>query len=201
MKNKENLINEIKTKRIKQDELDNLIHEQEIKLVEMVNMDLNDMGIITQYRKGDKQISIYKDDKWSINRDIRISFGGGNFHIQFPHIINEMNSYIQIQVFKVLSKYENELTDIQLDYLANYDYMRRDEEFELQNVVAEEMFNTLEKDGFLELNGRIFKMEKWQKGRYIITFPNEYTKSYFKKDILSILFQEAREVVKSLVKI
>lgn len=201
MKNKQTLINTIKTNRIKTKELEHSIHQQEIKLIEMVSEELTNLGISNEYRENDKHLNISFEGKFRMNRDIRISFYGGNFQLNIPHIINEMNSFIQIQVFKILSKFENELTDLQLDYLAMYNCRERNEEYELNQIVNEELFNTLKTEGFLKVNGRTYKMTESQKGRYLITFPGDYTKSLFKTSILDKLYHEAREVSRELVKI
>lgn len=199
MKNKETLINKIKTNRIKTKELEHSIHQQETNIMKMVSDELTTLGIPHDYRKGEKYLNINPTGEWILNREIRISFGGGNFHIQFPHIINQMNCYFQIQVFKILSKFENELTDLQLDYLAMYECKDRNDVWELEQIVNEELFNKLETDGVLKVNGETYKMTKGEKGRYNITFPYGYTKSLFKTNILDKLLHETKDVVRVLV--
>ena len=196
MKNKQTLIETIKSKKKTTSVLRGTIKEQQVSLMRKVSSELVDNKIFHRYTERDYRIEIPIGD----SQEAIIQLSGGNFRVSFPNVIYDLNSITQIMVFRILGKFDNELTDIQLDIRGEVMNQRWQEEMELDRVVAEEIFEELKSKGVLEVNGRTYGLTTGQKGRYNFTTPSGEIKSLFKSDIVSRLVNEASIVAKELVK-
>lgn len=197
MKTIETLLSEITTNKTRVEDLQSSITTQVNHLMSNVSTELIKEGVSLEYRERHNTIEIPVNQWQSIN--IRFNTGGAYFMIDTPNTHKNVSASLQVKIYKVLSMFENELTDIQLDLIEQSNIERWETENELVNAITEDMFNHLSLTGELNLPYKKYTMTKGNRGRYNLTETASedlgswsLTRSYFKSQVIDELRYHAR---------
>jgi hypothetical protein len=198
-----NLVLEIKNNNEKANKLRSSITQQKEDLMAKVRMALENEGLELQ-PKWDNSRDIYiGNDNFHNNNAIRVSFGGGNFHIQLPPIYNTPNAHIQFVIYSVLAKFQSEVIDIQLDIVNETNIDKHRDEWKLQDEITEDLFRKLRTDGKLVVDGLTYEYNDFVKGRMVLNITsgsNTEVKSYFPNMVKDKLKSHSYKIADTLLK-
>ena len=198
-----NLVLEIKNSKEKANKLRSSITQQKEDLMAKVRMALENEGLELQ-PKWDNSRDIYiGNDNFHNNNAIRVSFGGGNFHIQLPPIYNTPNAHIQFVIYSVLAKFQSEVIDIQLDIVNETNIDKHRDEWKLQDEITEDLFRKLRTDGRLVVDGFTYEYNDFVKGRMVLNITsgsNTEVKSYFPNMVKEKLKSHSYKIANTLLK-
>jgi hypothetical protein len=199
----ETLITKIKDNKDKSYNLRLSISEQKIQLMDKVRKSLEKAGMKLSPKYPNSS------DIFSLDNQVRISFGEGNFRIDLPHIIEKPNADIQFLVWSVLSKFYDDVMDIQLDMVNNnkIENPYYDDYHEAINMISKKMVDDFFTNGEISIGKIKYKYVGYNKGRFVVniihqrpSWKDDETKSYHKSKLVDIFKDEARVMADTLIK-
>jgi hypothetical protein len=206
MKTIETLITDIKKNTEKSNNLRMSITQQKENLMGKVRIALEKEGLELQPKwHNDNDITIGND----LHRNIRVSFTGGNFRVDFPPIYKQPNAHIQFVIFAVLAKFQDEVMDIQLDIVNDTNMDRQDGKMELIDMIADNMVSSLLEGNCIQADSKSYKYIETIKGRIVVKItkiimygnePESETKSYFPSKLKDIFRSSAHKKADTLIK-
>lgn len=201
----ETLITKIKDSKEQSDNLRLSIYEQEVELMDKVRKSLEKAGMKLSPKYPNSTDIYSSDDKF------RVAFGGGNFRVDLPHIIGKPNADIQFLIWGVLSKFYDEVMDIQLD-IVNESKIERpyyDDYYELIKMISEKMVNDFLTNNKMTIGNLTYEYVEYNKGRFVVNIINQkpswneealQTKAYHKSKLMDIFKDEAKIMAETLIK-
>lgn len=183
---------QLKDKRTLAKKLDREINSQKKNVLIRLSVDLEDMGLSIQEYSDDNNLYIQVEN----DDNICVRFIGTNLVVECPNLFRVPFAQTQILIYKAITNYEEELTNIQLDKINHIKLCDWEDMNSLIELMTEDLFNTLESGGVVEFHKTQYTMNKTSGARYEFTMKDEYsneTKKYLKSQIVNKLKDIARE--------
>jgi hypothetical protein len=203
----ENLVSKIKTEKEKSKSLRQSIQQQKNDLLVKVVSGFVKEGVFIKGHLSNGFIEIpveFNEPSNSfLDPFITIRFDNGSFRVDFPHFVKAPYADLQMKVFRVLSQFENEITDIQLDMMNERQVDKDKLNYELQDEITEDLFRKLRTDGRLVVDGFTYEYNDFVKGRMVLNITsgsNTEVKSYFPNMVKDKLKSHSYKIADTLLK-
>lgn len=202
-----NLVSKIKTEKEKSKSLRQSIHQQKNDLLVKVIGGFYKEGVFikSDISNGYIEIPVEFNEPHNsfLDPKISIAFANGSFRVDFPHFVKAPYADLQMKVFKVLSQFENEITDIQLDMMATLEVDRDELKWKLEDEITEDLFRKLRTDGILVIDGLTYEYTDFVKGRMVLNIKSSRSsevKSYFPNKVKEKLKSHSHKIADELSK-
>jgi hypothetical protein len=203
----ENLVSKIKVEKEKSQSLRKSIQEQKNNLLIKVVSGFVKEGVFIKgdFTNGyiDIPVEFNEPHQSFLDPNITIRFDEGSFRVDFPHFVKAPYANLQMKVFKVLSQFENEITDIQLDMMIERSFDRDKLKWNLQEEITEDLFRKLLTDGILKVDDLTYEYTDLVKGRMVLNITSgrsSEVKSYFPNMVKEKLKSHSHKIADELSK-